>query len=148
MNRFTILSLILLAGFSVAVSPPCQGGADEPPAAQPPQRTPGPLRVHPTNPRYFTDGMKMPDGSWKAVYLTGSHTWANLIDCGPSDPPPVFDFDAYLGFLQQHHHNFIRLWDRQVSWYQKYGGKSCTPRRWRGNARAPARRWTASRNSI
>ena len=28
----------------------------------------GPLRVHPTNPRYFTDG------SGKAIYLTGSHT--------------------------------------------------------------------------
>jgi len=49
----------------------------------------GPLRVHPGNPRYFTDGTKGPDGSLKAVYLTGSHTWANLIDRGPSDPPPI-----------------------------------------------------------
>jgi len=81
----------------------------------------GPLRVHPANGRYFTDGMKLPDGSWKAVYLTGSHTWANLIDRGTSDPPPVFDFDAYLDFLQKHNHNFIRLWGRQVCWYQKYG---------------------------
>lgn len=36
----------------------------------------GPLRIHPTNPRYFTDG------SGKAVLLTGSHTWANLQDIG------------------------------------------------------------------
>ncbi len=63
-----------------------------------------PLRVHPTNPRYFTDG------SGKAVYLTGSHTWWNLQDTGPSDPPPVFDYDAYLDFLKKHHHNFFRLW--------------------------------------
>ena len=33
----------------------------------------GPLRVHPTNPRYFSDG------SGKAVYLTRSHTWTNLL---------------------------------------------------------------------
>jgi len=81
----------------------------------------GPLRVHPTNARYFTDGTRNPDGSLKAVYLTGSHTWANLIDRGPSDPPPVFDFDWYLDLLQKHHHNLIRLWGRQVSWYHDYG---------------------------
>jgi len=32
----------------------------------------GPLRVHPTNPRYFTDG------SGKAIYFTGSHHWDNF----------------------------------------------------------------------
>ncbi len=62
------------------------------------------LRVHPTNPRYFTDG------SGKAIYLTGAHTWNNLVDMGPDDPPRPFDFDAYLDFLEQHGHNFIRLW--------------------------------------
>jgi len=64
----------------------------------------GPLRVHPDNPRYFTDG------SGKAVYLTGAHTWNNLVDMGPSDPPERFDFDAYVDFLDRHGHNFIRLW--------------------------------------
>ena len=64
----------------------------------------GPLKPHPTNPRYFTDG------SGKAIYLTGSHTWDNLQDIGHADPPPAFDFDAYLEFLNGHHHNFIRLW--------------------------------------
>ena len=47
----------------------------------------GPLRLHPQNPRYFTDGGKNPDGSLRAVYLTGSHTWDNLQDIGESDPP-------------------------------------------------------------
>ncbi|MHC1762761.1 MAG: DUF6298 domain-containing protein [Verrucomicrobiia bacterium] len=70
----------------------------------------GPLRVHPENPRYFTDGAKLPDGSLRAVYLTGAHTWNNLIDMGRSDPPEPFDWDAYLNFLERHHHNFIRLW--------------------------------------
>lgn len=63
-----------------------------------------PLRLHPKNPRYFTD-----DGR-RAIYLTGSHTWSNLQDMGASDPPAPFDFSAYLDFLKRHHHNFIRLW--------------------------------------
>jgi hypothetical protein len=36
---------------------------------------------------------------------------------GPTDPPPAFDFRGYLDFLEQHHHNFIRLWRWElVSW--------------------------------
>ena len=70
----------------------------------------GPLRIHPENPRYFTAGEKAPDGSLRAVYLTGAHTWNNLVDMGRSDPPEKFDWDAYLTFLEKHHHNFIRLW--------------------------------------
>jgi len=81
----------------------------------------GPLRAHPDNPRYFTDGSKLADGSLRVVYLTGSHTWANLIDRGSSDPPPTFDYDGYLDLLDKYHHNFIRLWGRQTCWYEKYG---------------------------
>src|SRR5687767_12731118 len=84
-------------------------------------RATGPLRAQPTNPRYFTDGTTNASGSLKAVYLTGSHTWANLIDRGPSDPPPVFDFDGYLDFLEKHQHNFIRMWARHVTLYHGYG---------------------------
>jgi len=75
----------------------------------------GPLRVHPTNPRYFTAGYP-PERSeafrvrQRAVFLTGSHTWPNLVDMGRSDPPEAFDFDGYLGFLERYGHNFIRLW--------------------------------------
>jgi hypothetical protein len=70
----------------------------------------GPLRVHPENPRYFTDGTKTQDNSLRAVYLTGAHTWNNLVDMGRSDPPEAFDFERYLDFLERHHHNFIRMW--------------------------------------
>jgi hypothetical protein len=69
----------------------------------------GPLRVHPENPRYFTDG------SGRAIYLTGSHTWAGLVDLGPSDPPPAFDFAGYLDWLARYRHNFIRLWTWELS---------------------------------
>lgn len=75
------------------------------------QRNPatGPLRSLKSNPRYFTDG------SGKAIYLAGSHIWHNLQDTGhrlpaSQDPPPVFDYTAYLNSLQSWNHNFIRLW--------------------------------------
>jgi hypothetical protein len=42
--------------------------------------------------------------------LAGSHTWPNFQDCGESDPPPVFDYDAYLTYLQSWGHNFFRFW--------------------------------------
>ena len=72
--------------------------------ANPQKAAPGPLRILARNPRYFTDG------SGKAIFLAGSHTGSNLQDIGESDPPPAFDFAAYLDFLHQHNHNFFRLW--------------------------------------
>lgn len=66
--------------------------------------TRGPLRVHAKNSRYFADTRG------RAVYLTGAHTWPNGVDQGLTDPPPIFDFPAYLDFLNRHGHNFIRLW--------------------------------------
>ncbi len=71
----------------------------------------GPLTVSQVNPRYFTDG------TGRAIYLTGSHTWSNLQDNGGSNPPPVFDYNAYLDFLQENNHNFFRLWAwEQARW--------------------------------
>ena len=69
----------------------------------------GPLRVCEANPRYFTDG------SGKAIYLTGSHTWYNLVDIGPSDPPPPFDFPACLDWMKKLNHNFIRMWTWELA---------------------------------
>lgn len=65
----------------------------------------GPLRVYPTNPRYFTDG------SGRAVYLTGSHTWDNLQDSGENGGSlGTFDYTAYLHFMASKNHNFMRMW--------------------------------------
>ncbi len=69
----------------------------------------GPLRVHGQNRRYFMDG------TGRAVLLVGSHTWNNLVDMGPSDPPPRFDFDQYLNWLAAQNHNFIRLWTWELT---------------------------------
>ncbi len=72
----------------------------------------GPLRVLSANPRFFADG------SGKAVFLTGSHTWDNLQDYtyATLPSPPPMDFDKYLAFLAQHHHNFFRLWAWESAW--------------------------------
>ena len=59
-----------------------------------------PLTVHPTNPRYFSDG------SGKAILLTGSHTWNNL----GQQRSRNFDKGEYLDVLEKNNHNFIRMW--------------------------------------
>jgi hypothetical protein len=69
----------------------------------------GPLRANPSNPRYFTDG------SGKAIYLAGSHTWANLPDRGQLNPPGVvFDYAAYMKWMVDHNFNFMRLWTAEL----------------------------------
>ena len=74
----------------------------------------GPLVVSKRNPRYFT---VRPDDSrsGRVVYLTGSHINNNFQDgMGPGADCPAtperFDYAAYLQFLADHGHNFIRLW--------------------------------------
>ena len=71
------------------------------------------LVVSRSNPRYFEPASSA--GSGPAVYLSGSHVNNNFHDgAGPgldcADVPEVFDFGAYLDFLEEHGHNFIRLW--------------------------------------
>lgn len=93
-------SLVLSGGRTVQVV----SAAERPPATSSSSPARGPLRVHPTNPRYFADA------TGRLVYLTGAHTWPNLVDQGLDDPAKEFDFDGYLEFLTRHGHNFIRLW--------------------------------------
>lgn len=75
---------------------------------------PGPLVVSKANPRYFS--VKDSGGHERAVYLTGSHIWNNFHDgLGPGkevmpEVPEQNDFAAYLKFLKDRNHNFIRLW--------------------------------------
>jgi hypothetical protein len=98
-----VLSIFLLYG---CANPAFNGGKDAVHEATKIRATSGasPLRVNALNPRYFTDG------SGRAIYLTGSHTWDNLVD---STGKPVFDYSAYLDFIQSYNHNFIRLWTRE-----------------------------------
>jgi hypothetical protein len=77
----------------------------------------GPLTIGTTNPRYFADG------TGKAIYLTGSHTWENLQDVKhPSSGP--FHYATYLNFLKHNNHNFFRLWTwEQAAWLGSVPGK-------------------------
>jgi hypothetical protein len=68
----------------------------------------GALTVHPRNPRYFADG------SGHAIFLTGSHTWANMQDMG-FPLASRFDWEGYLAMMHRHNHNFMRLWGWQQS---------------------------------
>ncbi|MGH7833371.1 MAG: DUF6298 domain-containing protein [Candidatus Binatia bacterium] len=64
--------------------------------------------MQPANPRYFTDS------SGQAVYLTGAHVDNSLHERSDKN---TFDFSTYLDFLEQHNHNFIRLWTwEQSAW--------------------------------
>ena len=75
------------------------------------QNNKGPLRVSKINPRYFTDN------TGKAIYLTGSHTWDNLLDMNEECQSDHFNYEEYLEFLTVHHHNFFRLWAWDIlSW--------------------------------
>lgn len=65
----------------------------------------GVLRRNPVNPRYFTDD------TGKAIYLTGSHTWAVMQSMWPeNEPRHDMDYDGFLQMLADNGHNFLRFW--------------------------------------
>jgi hypothetical protein len=72
-----------------------------------------PLVVSLRNPRYFE--AQSAHGDARIVYLTGAHVNNNFHDgmgmgAECPDEPDRFDYDAYLDWLVDHGHNFIRLW--------------------------------------
>ncbi|MBN1672630.1 MAG: fibronectin type III domain-containing protein [Kiritimatiellae bacterium] len=74
----------------------------------------GPLAVHPSNPRYFTDA------TGRAVYLTGSHIWFNIHAQGSSSPMSHDEFELFLDRLQGYGHNHTRLWTGWVYTRNKF----------------------------
>jgi len=102
-----------------------------------PDTAAGPLTVSEANPRYFTIASGNA-ADRKAVYLTGSHIWNNFHDgMGPgsdcAETPEQLDYDAYLEFLKDHGHNFIRLWRWEQFKSQAAGGSyhlCMTPQPW------------------
>ena len=91
-----------------------------------PNAAAGPLAVSEANPRYFT--VASGGGADRnVVYLTGSHIWNNFHDgLGPGTScagmPAQNDYRAYLNFLKDHGHNFIRLWRWEQFRSQAAGG--------------------------
>jgi len=69
----------------------------------------GPLRVHPKNPRYFTDA------SGQAIYLAGHQSFVDLQDNSFNKEfirggQRRLDWAAYLDFLSEHRFNYLRSW--------------------------------------
>lgn len=95
----------------------CQSTSQEPE-----QSESGSLHVSDVNPRYFTDG------SGKAVYLTGAHTWNNLVEMNTMAQPNTFDFQAYLDFMERYHHNFMRLWAWELLNWNTKGNREEEPK--------------------
>jgi hypothetical protein len=111
-------------GSTTGGSAPADSSTSLSEAARPkPKARVGPLRVLRSNPRYFTDG------TGRAVYLTGSHVWWNLLGgttwraaCLPIRPRP-FNYAAYLNRLRRYNHNFIRLWTFELTRWRECDGK-------------------------
>ncbi|MFI5461052.1 MAG: putative collagen-binding domain-containing protein [Isosphaerales bacterium] len=98
-----------------------------------------PLRALSTNPNYFTDG------TGKAIYLTGSHTWNNFQDWATNGSIQPLDFAAYVEMLVKHKHNFTLIWATELPTFRGLPTTassppdfSVTPQPWRrtgpGNA--------------
>src|SRR4030095_3080157 len=67
------------------------------------QQTTGPLKLSTKTPSYVSDQ------NGKIVYLTGSHTWANMQEIQMKGAKS-FDYEAYLDMMEQNGHNFMRMW--------------------------------------
>ena len=104
--RFVLASAILFS----AMPDTAQGAPPRPQSvsAATPKPIKLPLKALATNPNYFTDG------TGKAIYLTGSHTWNTLQDWGTNDTIQPLDFDAFVKMLAAHHHNFTLLWATEL----------------------------------
>jgi hypothetical protein len=89
--------------------------ADPPPQVESTQHRPirVPLKALASNPNYFTDG------SGKAIYLTGSHTWNTVQDWGANDTIQPLDFKTFVRMLVAHHHNFTLLWTTELPTFRR-----------------------------
>jgi hypothetical protein len=93
-----------LANGRVSITARTRGGKATTTTLRVGERSLGPLRVSSANPRYFVDG------AGRVVYLAGDHTWSDLQDNGPTEPPPKFDYTRFLDFLQTYDLRVFRLW--------------------------------------
>src|SRR5437879_5083016 len=80
-----------------------------------------PLRALANNPNYFTDG------TGKAIYLTGSHTWNTVQDWGTNDSIQPVDFKAFVKMLVSHNHNFTLLWTTELPTFRRLPTTASSP---------------------
>ncbi len=106
-------ALVALLAFVIASFVGLAASAGKQAADKPVGAAKGPLRIHPKNPHYFTDG------SGQAIYLTGSHTWNTLQDWGTNDTIQPLDFKAFVQMLVAHHHNFTLIWMTELPTFRR-----------------------------
>lgn len=70
------------------------------------------LRVSTENTRYLTDR----DG--RVIFLAGSNYWNALQDGGRTNPPPAFDFNAFVNFLSTRGLNYTKAHVWEQAWHQ------------------------------
>jgi len=117
--RVEFSALILFSGLSgLASDAPPRPSSAPAPASKP---ITAPLKALSTNPHYFTDG------SGKAIYLTGSHTWNNLQDWGTNGSIQPLDFTAYVKMLGAHNHNFTLLWATELPIFRRLPTTTSSP---------------------
>lgn len=115
-NRFTFrriagafMLLAILAGAPVQIGLAAHQAPVQ--SASTASATHGPLRVHPTNSRYFANAAGQP------VYLTGMHYWYVFQDSSENLPLSPFDYAGYLDRMVRLNHNHLRFWAwEQVRW--------------------------------
>lgn len=117
-SRKRILSTLGICLVVVSLASSCEV-VDLAPAAS---TEPGTLRPHPENPRYFAHAGGPP------IYLTGSHTWNNVVDMGETNPPAVLDYPAHIQWLKAQGHNFTRLWTWELLRWDTSDLKNQPPR--------------------
>jgi hypothetical protein len=80
----------------------------------------GPLR-HSRNPNYFEDASGNP------LVLCGSHSWNTLQDWGTDGSIQTLNFDAFVGFLKAHGHNFTLLWCTELPTFRRLPSTETAP---------------------
>lgn len=86
----------------------------------------GPLRIHPENRRYFTDG------SGRAILLSGSQIWRSVREAAvqlPADPPVAYGQFPQLLEKEQHSNDFLRLKDATGDYLALAAVVSASPHR-------------------
>jgi len=85
------------------------------------------LGISALNSRYFQNSAS------SVIILVGFHTWYDVQDGGATDPPPSFDWDAYLTALKTTYGcNFTKLWACETTrdWGGDFTGDRMTPTRY------------------
>jgi hypothetical protein len=117
------MKLVLSLSVLLVCQPPAPPGTGRPDGTtRGVSQTPitGPLR-HSRNPNYFEDASGTP------IVLCGSHSWNTLQDWGTDGSVQPLDFDAFVGFLKAHGHNFTLLWCTELPTFRRLPSTETAP---------------------